>query len=261
LLLLKLLLAPSLVAFVSVVSSKLGPRIGGIVGAFPMVSGPTLLLFALEQGTDFTTEASFRTLFGTLSLVLYCAVYARVAQTLRGHAAPWVALIAGYATFFVLTLLLERVPFPNELALPFALGAALLGLWLVERPKPATNSRESTGKPPFRYLWLRMAAAAVLVYTLSEAAHLLGPKYSGLLTPFPVASTVLLVATHLESGVDSMLGWLRGFLSGLFGYITFIGLVAYLLGTVGIALGFLIALVCAIAVQTTVTRNGTATSP
>jgi hypothetical protein len=106
-----------------------------------------------------------------------------------------------------------------------------------------------------------MAAAALLVYTLSEAARALGPKYSGLLTPFPVASTVLLVATHLESGVDAMVGWLRGFIAGLYGYITFVALLAYLLRSTGISVSFGAALVGAFAVQRIVTKNGTQPSP
>jgi hypothetical protein len=262
LLILKLLLAPTLVAVVSVVTAKLGPRIGGIVGAFPMVSGPVLLLFALEQGAVFTTEAAFRTLVGTLSLVLYCAVYARVAMALRGPTSPWVALLAGYGTFFAFTLLLERLPLANVLTLPFAIASVFLGQWLVQqRSSLPPRGKEPLERPRLRYLALRMATAALLVYTLSETARALGPAYSGLLTPFPVASTVLLVATHLESGIDAMLGWLRGFIAGLYGYVTFVALIAYLLSPTGIFVSFGLALVGAFAVQRIVTKNGTGPSP
>jgi hypothetical protein len=229
---------------------------GGIVGAFPMVSGPVLLLFALEQGPVFTTEAANRTLFGTLSLVLYCAVYARVATAYRRRLAPLVSLLAGYSAFFVLTLLLEKIHWPNVVALPFALASVFLGWSLVKRPAPSTEPTGLSRNPPLRYLFFRMAAAAFLVFTLSQAASTLGPKYSGLLTPFPVASTVLLVATHVEQGIEAMRGWLRGFIVGLFGYVTFISLVAYLLTPLGIAVSFSIALVFAFAVQTVVTKNG-----
>jgi hypothetical protein len=243
------------VALVSVVSTKFGPTLGGIVGAFPMVSGPVLLLFAFEQGPVFTTEAAYRTLFGTLSLVFYGAIYARVARLQKRHSSAVAALLAGYGGFILLTLLLEALPLPRATAFPVALGSILLGLRLIRAPEPSVSQIPTQRLSPTHHLGLRMAAAATLVLSLSEAASCLGPSYSGLLTPFPVAGTVLLVATHLEQGIDGMLIWLRGFILGLFGFITFATSIALLLVPCGVAKSFTIALVLAVAVQSGVTRK------
>lgn len=257
---LRLLLAPSLVALVSIVSARFGARLGGILGAFPLVSGPILLLFALEQGADFTTEAAIRTLYGTLSLVVYCLVYATLASRPR-RPSPWLCLLLGWCAFLILTLLLEAIPGPRSFAAPVAVASVLLGLWLVPQPVAAAECQPDESRSrSHRHLLLRMAAAALLVFTLSEAANALGPEYSGLLTPFPVASTVLLVATHLEHGKDTMLGWLHGFLSGLFGYVTFVLGVSVLLAPLGIGAAFSLALVGALVVQTAVTRFSPAQS-
>lgn len=83
-----------------------------------------------------------------------------------------------------------------------------------------------------------MLAAAILVYSLSKAAGWLGPAWSGVLAAFPVVGTVVLVATHWDYGFAVALAWLRGFVVGLFGYLAFLGCVAYAIDGAGIAISF-----------------------
>jgi hypothetical protein len=248
-LLLKLLLAPTLVGLVSVAVARLGERLGGIIAAFPMVSGPVLLLFALEQGPAFTERAAHHSLFGLVSLVAYCVAYARMAPLVPSRAAPLVCLGVGWVSFGLVTLGVERSHPPEALGMPLAVLAIFLGARLLPKVATATPREPQPPSRATRYLLPRMASAAALVYALSEAATVLGPRYSGLLTPFPVASTVLLVATHRELGMDAMVRWLHGFITGLVGYVAFVTLLAWTLVGGGLVLGFSTGLVAAFAVQ------------
>ena len=258
-LLLKVTLAPLLVALVSLAAMRLGARIAGIIAAFPMVSGPVLYLFAVEQGRQFTSEAAHQTLFGTLSLVGYCLVYAIAANRFRSRWSPWLSLLFGWVAFLCLTLLLKNIAFPRWLGLPVALLSVVVGLKLLPHPsevarEPLRNIRNDGKARATRLLLYRMLSAAVLVYALSEAARAIGPVYSGLLTPFPVASTVLVVTTHLEQGREGLFGWLRGFMVGLFGYLAFIATVAWLIVPGGIAVTFTVGLLGALLVQSVAQR-------
>jgi hypothetical protein len=261
-LLLKLLLAPALVAIVSLAVARLGERLGGIMTAFPMVSGPVLYLFALEQGPEFAAAAARHSLFGLLSLVAYCVAYARIAHLVPPRAAPLFCLLGGWAIFAVVTLGMERVSPPEILGLPVALGAIALGVLLL--PKLEATSLPCRPKPrprATRYLLPRMLSAAALVYGLTAAATVLGPRYSGLLTPFPVASTVLLVATHRDAGIPGMVRWLKGFIGGLIGYVAFVTLLALTMVEQGLAFGFSAGLLAAFAVQAWVGRYGAPRTP
>jgi hypothetical protein len=65
LLLLKLLLVPGLVAGVTLAARRWGLRIGGLLTALPMVAGPTLCFYAIEQGNRFAATAARATCSGS----------------------------------------------------------------------------------------------------------------------------------------------------------------------------------------------------
>jgi hypothetical protein len=158
----------------------------------------------------------------------------------------------GWAAFLICAAGLERVDWPNAWGIPVALAA--IGVGFAALPRVETLDRK--GAPPStRWLSIRMGAAAILVGSLAEAAACLGPTRSGLLTAFPVASTVMLVATHLEQGSGVALLWLRGFLVGLLGYVAFVSSIAYLLPNLGVARSFALGLLGAFAVQWLVIRR------
>src|SRR5260221_10047723 len=58
LLILKLTLVPSLVLGATLAVRRWGPRIGGLLTGLPIVSGPALFFFAVEQGNAFAAVAS-----------------------------------------------------------------------------------------------------------------------------------------------------------------------------------------------------------
>lgn len=58
LLLAKLLLVPAFVAGVTACGRRWGERVGGVLTALPMVAGPALVFYALEQGEPFASDAA-----------------------------------------------------------------------------------------------------------------------------------------------------------------------------------------------------------
>ena len=79
-LVLKLTLAPALVATATQVAGRLGHRAGGLVGGLPVVAGPILLIYAVEQGQAFAAEAAAGAVLGIVSLVGFCVAYALAAR-------------------------------------------------------------------------------------------------------------------------------------------------------------------------------------
>jgi hypothetical protein len=57
-LLLKLTLAPLLVAAATLVAQKWGPRVGGLLMGLPLTTGPIFLLLAIDQGPHFAAGAT-----------------------------------------------------------------------------------------------------------------------------------------------------------------------------------------------------------
>jgi hypothetical protein len=108
LLVIKTLLAPTFVVGASLCAWRFGPRVGGLVGALPVVAGPILLVYALEHGRGFAANAASGTLLGLVSLTGFVVVYGRLAGRVG-----WVAcMLAGLLAFALGTLLFSAVAAP-----------------------------------------------------------------------------------------------------------------------------------------------------
>lgn len=238
----KLLLAPCFVVGASLTARRHGPRVGGLVGALPVVAGPILLVYALAHGRAFAAHAAAGTLLGLISLTAFVVVYARLA----GRVAWPAGLLAGWAAFALGTIAFSALTVPAGLALALACGAFALGVALLPRAgaEPARG-----GAPPSWDLPLRGGCALALVLALTAIAGWLGPQLSGLLAPFPIIASVLATFTHTQRGVDETLRLLRGLVTGFGAFALFCFTIALALPAMSIAAGFAVATAVALLVQ------------
>jgi hypothetical protein len=238
----KLLLAPAFVVGASLTARRHGPRVGGLVGALPVVAGPILLVYALAHGGAFAAHAAAGTLLGLISLTAFVVVYAHLAGRV-----PWpAALLAGWLAFVLGTVLFSSLVVPLGLALALACAGFVLGLALLPRPRAELVR---AAPPPAWDLPLRAGCALALVLALTAVAGWLGPQLSGLLAPFPIIASVLATFTHTQRGVDEARRLLRGLLSGFGGFALFCFTLALTLHGLGVAAGFVLASAAALLAQ------------
>ena len=241
LLLLKLFLAPVLIAIVTLGARRWGPRVGGWLTGLPTVAGPTLVFYAFEQGTAFAARASHATLVGLVAIPCFCVAYAYA-----GKRASWApSLIAGWSSFVVGIAVLTR--FEINVFVTWALLAASCAAGYAALPAHGVATPEVMHSK-----WdlpLRMVAAAVLVTVLTAIADILGPQLSGLLAPFPVATAIVAGFTHKQRGVDAVVMFFRGFLPALVSFGLFCVVLAVTLEPLGIALALTLALLVQLSTQ------------
>lgn len=238
-LLLKATLAPLLVILASLAGRRWGDRLGGFVAGFPIVAGPILYFFALEQGPAFAAEAASACLTGLVSLSAFCVFYARA----RSH--WWANLLTGWAAFALATYMLREPVLEWWLAWLIAALALLAGAYAM----PAQD-KAPQGLQMGRFdLPLRALSAAALVLALTGLAKGLGPTMSGLLTPFPVASSVLAVFAQRQGGQAASTAILKGMLLALQAFAVFCALLALLLNKITVFGAFFLALLACAVVQ------------
>ena len=80
----KLTLAPGLVAATTLAARRWGALAGGVIGGFPAVVGPILIVIDVEHGDSFAADSATGALTGLLSLTAFVLTYAWVARR-----APW----------------------------------------------------------------------------------------------------------------------------------------------------------------------------
>jgi hypothetical protein len=253
-LMLKLTLAPALVGGAGVAARRFGPRVGGWLIGFPVVAGPVLWFYAREQGSAFAARAAAGTALGVVSLCGFLIAYTWAAR--RWTWAP--CLLLGWAAFTAMTFAMASVPAIASLPWPLALVAGWLALAVTRRLLPRPLRRAPAPPRPRNDLLLRMLATAVLVLTLTGLASVLGPSLSGLFTPFPVATTILVVFAHREDGVDGVLAVYGGFIPSLYSFVAFCAALSFALARWPAPAAFAGALLVALLCQTLVLKLVTA---
>jgi hypothetical protein len=209
----KLVLVPILIATVTLGARRWGPRIGGLLTAMPVVTGPTLCFYAIDHGARFGASAAAGTLFGLAGVLGFCVVYAHAA--LR-RAWP-IALAGGWAAFLAITFGLSSVPVNALVGLVMIVALCAVALRILPAAEPMTPAPV----PPIWDLPLRMGAAVALVMVLTSAAGRLGPQLSGLLTPFPLATALIAAFTHAQRGGRAAVTFFHGFVPALTTFAVF----------------------------------------
>lgn len=232
-LLLKLLLVPGFVWLLWLAGRRWGPSIAGWLAGLPIVAGPILFIIAVEHGPEFASAAASGALASVLATVTFIVTYAHGARCRAWPAALTLAMSAWLA---VGTLIAHA---PASLGLSVVLAAAALGAAPYAFPKPASSTRgRATGRGE---LVGRMLAGAGLTLGATAAAAIFGPRWSGLLSVFPVLATVLAVSSHRAQGAAVATLLLRSMATGLVSLAAFCAALAATLPRLGTAGAFTLA--------------------
>jgi hypothetical protein len=202
LLLLKLTLAPLLVAAATLAARKWGPRVSGLLMGLPLTTGPIFLLLAIDQGPRFAAGAAVGILFGLVGLAAFAVAYAAASSR-----AGWAASLTSATVAFFLVSAGARQLGSDVVVAGLAAGLAqLIAISLIQRPEAGITR----AAPPWWDLWVRMLAVAALTLAITTAAARLGPMLSGIVGTYPVAITVVITFTHRQFGRNAALAMLRG---------------------------------------------------
>lgn len=211
----KLFAAPALIGVASLAGKRWGPNAAGLVGGLPLIGGPVVLAIGLTDGAQMATRVALAAPVGVWATLGYLLTvgYASV------HGRWYVAIPLGWMIYLSAAVLLDKA----GLAYSIVLGIAILpALWFAATrwlPKPSAPA--ATVHLPKIELLARIIAAVVLVLSLTTAAGFLGPSLTGVLAGAPVAATVIPAFTLANAGRDALLLALRGFLTGLMGFVVF----------------------------------------
>jgi hypothetical protein len=240
-LLLKLTLTPILIAAATLAARRWGPTIGGWFAGLPLTSGPVSVFLALEQGRPFAATAARNSILGLIGVAAFGVAYSRAALWLG----PFGCLAVGFTTYAIATIASQALhlgPWPTFALVCLVLVAALLAL-------PRARAPETPTAPPWWDLPFRIVAATTMVLTITTAAAKLGPTWSGLLSPFPVFSSVLAAFAHAMSGREAASRLQRGVIVGVFSFAAFFLVVALLVEERSLPITYAAATITALAIN------------
>jgi len=216
----KLVMTPLIIGAVTLIVRRWGENIGGLIVGLPLTSGPVSFFFATEQGPHFAADAAIGAVLGLIPVAVFCTGYVRAARRFPWYLASSLSILMYLAAIIGMSLTTPGLGV-TAILVPSVLGAALLILGKLE-------IGDRTVLPPWWDLPARMILATLLLLLITTGASALGPKWSGLLSPFPVFTFVMATFTHSQGGAAAVWRWNRGVLAGLFSYTAFFLVVALL---------------------------------
>lgn len=209
----KLLLTPLIVLAATLVARRWGESIGGLFIALPLTSGPVSVFLAIQQGRPFAAAAANSAMLGLIPVTAFYIAYVVSARRLPWY---WSALTSIFCYSAVVAgISFQSIqPWLTALLVPLVLLATVLAL----------GKRIGAGPllaPPRWDLPARMVLATALVILITTAATTLGPLWSGLLSPFPIFTFVMVTFSQRQGGVAAVRRFIQGVSRGLFSYVAF----------------------------------------
>ncbi|PTU32140.1 hypothetical protein [Stenotrophobium rhamnosiphilum] len=223
----KLLVSPALIGLASLAGKRWGPNIAGLMGGLPLVGGPVVLAVWLLHGSEYATQVSLAAPIGVWATMVYLLVLGFISVRW-----PWYSAIPfSWLCYLITALLIDASGFSQSLVLGIAI---IPGLWIAAtRVLPKPKAAPIPAALPQIELFARMAAAALLVWTLTTISEHLGTHLTGVLAGAPVAAVVIPAFTMANSGRDALLITLRGFLTGLMGFAVFFLILGHSMSALG----------------------------
>ena len=223
----KIVVSAGLVIAVTAVAERFGPRIGGLAASLPQLAVVSLVFFGLEQGLAFAAESAFWNIAGICATFPFIIGYLAGAALAPRHRLLSIAAGAVTATalFALASLMIGAVEPSRLVVVPLAAALCAATLWLFRHlPDSAPLRRVRISVP---LLVVRAGVASVSVILFTSVAHILGPKWSGLVTGYPVNVLPVIAMLHFHYGVDVVRAVVKVWPMGAFGICVF-NLVAWL---------------------------------
>lgn len=212
----------------------------------PVMAGPVLLALALDHDAQFAGAAAAAGLQAMIAVATFIAAYATAAA--RWNLSWTGSLATAFAAYAMAILLIMAFPLGSTAAFLSTIVAQWISLRSMRGQRSSDPAKQTT--PPWWDIPLRMTLAAALVVAVAALADAAGPRMSGLMTPFPIATTVLVVFTHRHDGAPAAAGFLRGLILGMSSLVMFFAVATVALPAFGMAIGFFWSTVASLAVST-----------
>jgi hypothetical protein len=223
----KIVISAGMVVAVTATAERYGPRLGGLAASLPQLAAVSLVFFGLEQGLEFAAETAFWNISGICSTIPFVIGYVAGAALVPGHRLLSIAAgtLTGNVLFVFATATLGAIRLPALAVVPLA-GLLCAGtLWFV-RHLPDTAPLQRVGAS-VALLAVRAGVASVAVVVVTSVAHILGPKWSGLVTGYPVNALPVIAVLHFHYGLDVIRAMAKVWPIGVFGICIF-NLIAWL---------------------------------
>jgi hypothetical protein len=230
----------------SMLAERVGPRVAGVLSGYPLGTAILLYFIAIEQGISFASESAVYALPGLIATLTFLYAYFIVSRSCTHLAVfPQIMLssVGAFVTYLSVSWLFQLAEMSliqAAITLLLAIGVALSLFRKIENVLILNRVRLTK-----RVVLLRAALAALIVLVISGLAAWIGPRWSGLLSGFPVTLYPTMLILHFTYGAAPVHTLIRNFPRGMGALWVYIIAVALGYPVLGLGLGTVLAFVAA----------------
>ncbi len=246
LILIKIIVSIAIVFGLSIVAEKASPKVAGILAGYPLGTAIVLFFIGLENGEVFAANSAVYALSGLSATLCFVFIYYKTSNVFssqhiqtRWHHVFIPSLLATLS-FLVIAALLSQ--FHMSLFESLLIMVVAIIFFSFQFKKIDNTQIVQKIKLTYNVILFRAGMAALIVLFITSIAALLGPKWSGILSAFPIALFPLILVIHLSYGKQYVHTIIKNFPHGLGALIVYTIAVSYLYPRIGIYIGSLVCL-------------------
>lgn len=209
LLFLKIAVSALSVLILGFIADRGNPRLAGILTGFPIGTAIVVSFIAIENGPVLASQSSLYSLAALSINPIFAYAYFVIGSRLPGEFSFKTNLALALIVYFVVAAGVANISWSFISATLFLLATTIIVNFLLRTIPASAKSNSVTATPGV--LFVRMLLAALVVVAVTEMLDLVGPRWSGVFSPFPVTLVPLLVILHSNHGRSAAFVMIKGF--------------------------------------------------
>ena len=189
----KVLVSILAVVLLSLIAEKASPRVAGIVSGYPLGAAISLYFIGLENGTEFASKSALFTTAGLVATVAFVGGYLlglRISQGYQRFLSLAISILPAIAAYGLVAGILSFTPINWFSAPLMAITSMVLAAWVFRRIPDVKIQQEI--RLGVKVTFLRAVFAALVILAITTAARMVGPRWAGLFSAFPITMLPLL---------------------------------------------------------------------
>lgn len=239
--LLKILVAVLVVVLLSFLAEHVSPRFAGILSGYPLGAAISLFFIGFEISPEFAGRSAVYTMVGlvatqTFAYCYYLASYLRNGQNKMANMG--FAVLAGIAGYFAVASILQIWSPTLVFALVVPAVSILFFIALFRRVNNV-KIQQRVGLS-LKVLLLRSVVAAVFIVVITGTAKMVGPRWAGLFSAFPITLLPFVMIIHFTYDQEHVYAILKNVPKGIGSLVIYALSVCLMYPRYGIWIGTLI---------------------